>query len=70
MWELAGEIVSLAGPEYTGGAADHELDSAANDDAAFFTAVGEHLLAGRGSGGVTLVKDRELARRPVRRHEA
>src|ERR1700731_78731 len=61
VWELAGEIISLAGPEHARATTDRQLDPAANDDASLFAAVREHLFAGRGAGGVALLQDSELS---------
>src|ERR1700678_4592880 len=69
VWELTGEIISLAGPEYARASADRQLDSATHDDAGLFTAMGEHFLTGRGAGGITLLQDRELPSRALRRDE-
>src|SRR6266702_4939682 len=56
VWELTGEIISLARPEHARATTDRQLDSSANDNASLFAAVGEHLFPGCGAGGVTLLQ--------------
>src|SRR5262249_4686186 len=70
MRELTGEIISLAGAEDARRAADREFDASAHDDTALLAPVGEHLLAGRGAGGVTLVQQCQLSPGALRGDEA
>ena len=70
MWQLTGEIISLAGSEYARGASHGELDPAADHDAGLLTPVRQHLLARGGTSGVALVQHRELPRVALCGHQA
>jgi len=69
VWELAGEVISLAGSEDARGAADRQLDPATHHDTRLFAAMSEHFLARRRAASVALSQDRELASRAFRRDE-
>src|SRR5262245_27821989 len=70
MRQMARKIVRLASLQNARDARKRELDAAANDDAALFASVREHLVARFGAGRVALVKQRELPAGPFRGHEA
>src|SRR5579863_2710587 len=70
MRQLAGEIISLAGTKYARGAADGQFDPPPDHDACLLAPVRQHLLAGRGTGGVALMQHGELTGVALRGHQA
>jgi len=70
MWELTGEIISLAGAEYPCLTADRQLDATSYDNPGLFTAMSEHLLASGGTGSIAFMQYGELASRPLGCNEA
>src|ERR1700746_4090269 len=69
MGQLTRKIIGLAGPEHACGSSDGELDAAADHDAALLAPMRQHLLAGRGAGGIALVQQRQLPAAALCGHE-
>src|SRR5687768_13353194 len=69
MWRGAREIVGITRLEHTRLAAHRELDAPADHDTALLATMREHFLTGSRSGLVSLVQHRELATRPLSRHQ-